>query len=347
MVLGKQQLVSKSSSFRSSTSWTSGLAALFIISVAVLAILPYFTTTYYKTVIVLFVINTILVMSYRMITTMGGWSFSHIAITGLGAYTMAILTQESIGWTVWQTLPVAVFIAGGFAALISFPVLRTHGFYFFLSTFAAGEALRQSFQQFPQLTGGLSGIAFIPQPTPILGVSFETVENYYLLCLAIAVLSGILFVLLDRSRIGRTIRAVASNEELSLSIGISARFYRALAFVIGSMVAAVGGVLFASFNGLINPVDFGINFMFKILSAAIIGGVTTIWGPILGLLYITIIEEVLRDSEKYIPLFYGISVIAILIFAENGLEGVVISLVRRLRRSNGAKQALKDDASNA
>ena len=305
---------------------------LAIVALVLLSRLPHMVSSYYQSVLILFAINAVIVMAYRMTTTMGGWSFAHIAITGLGAYTMAILTQENYGWSVWATLPLAMIMAGIFAALIAIPVLRTRGFYFFLSTFAAGEALRQSFQQFPHLTGGLSGIVFIPRPEPIFGISFETPESFFALCLVFVAIAALIFLLLERSRIGRTVARVASNEELSLSLGINSWLYRSFAFAAGSMITAAAGVLLASYNGLINPLDFNISFMFKILSAAIIGGVTTIWGPVLGLLYITLLEECLRSYEQLIPLFYGASVIAILIFADGGLEQVALRMRDRAAR---------------
>ena len=295
--------------------------------------LPFLLSTYYKEILVLFVINAMLVLGYRTITTMGGWSFAHTAIMGLGSYTMAILTQAEFGISFWLTLPLAAVVAGIFSAFLSYPVLRTRGFYFFLSTFAAGEALRQSYKQFTGITGGTYGISFIPRPESILGVSFESTISYYYLVLLFTIVVAVFLIAFNGSRLGRTITAVAQNEELSLSIGIDARRYRMIAFVLGSIIAGVAGVFFANFNGIINPADFGSSLMFKVIAAAIVGGVRTIWGPILGLLYLTTIEELFFGYAQWVPLLWGVSVIGVLIFSPDGLESIVTSFLTRYRAS--------------
>ena len=106
------------------------------ILLVVMIVLPFLLPAYWQDVLVLFTINVILVMSYRLITTMGGWSFAHIAIMGLGAYTMALLTTKYYSLSFWITLPIGGLVSALFAVAISYPVLRTRKFYFFLSTFA-------------------------------------------------------------------------------------------------------------------------------------------------------------------------------------------------------------------
>ena len=128
----------------------------------------------------------------------------------------------------------------------------------------------------------------------------------------------------DRSSYGATVRAVAANEPLSRSLGINAWRYRTLAFALGTTIAGFAGVLLASFNGVVNPSDFSPAFMFKIVAAAIVGGTTSIIGPILGLLYLTAVEEVFRSSSQYIPLIWGCSIIAVLLVSGAGLEGVFL-----------------------
>lgn len=116
---------------------------LTLAGLALLAILlPPLLTTYWQSVFVLFFISAISLVGYRFITLMGGWSFAHVAIMGLGAYAMALLLTVFGPWAFWPSLIVGPLIAGAFAMLIAFPVLRTRQYYFFLSTFAAGEALR-------------------------------------------------------------------------------------------------------------------------------------------------------------------------------------------------------------
>lgn len=304
--------------------------------------LPHALSEYWQSVLVLFTINAILLFGYRVITTMGGWSFAHVAIAGLGAYTTAILMNLETPWSFWATFFLGALLAGAFAMLIAFPVLRTRHYYFFLSTFAAGEALRQCYIQFSGITGGSYGISFIPRPESILGIDFKTSTGFYYLALALALIVGLLLYRFDLSRVGRTIKAVAANEELSESIGINTWAFRTLPFVLGSVIAGFGGVLYANFNGSINPLDFSSILMFKLVAAAIVGGVTTFFGPLIGLLYLTALEEIFRSWAQWVPLLWGISVIAVLLLSEGGLEMAFVRLLRRIswwRSKRGGHQA--------
>ena len=302
------------------------------IALPLLVALPHALSVYWQSVLVLFTINAVSLMGYRLITTMGGWSFAHISTAGLGAYTTAVLTTLETPWSFWATFFLGALIAGAFAMIIAYPVLRTRHYYFFLSTFAAGEALRQCYVQFSGITGGTYGISFIPRPEPILGMDFGNSVGFYYLALALAVVVGLLLYRFDLSRLGGTIKAVAANEELSESIGINTWALRTLPFVMGSVVAGFSGVLYANFNGSINPLDFSAVLMFKLVAAAIVGGITTFWGPLVGLLYLTALEEAFRDFTQWIPLLWGISVLGVILLAEGGLEMVIIRLGRRARR---------------
>ncbi len=293
--------------------------------------LPHILSPYWQSVGVLFAINVTLVLGYRLITTMGGWSFAHVSTMGLGAYTMAILTTLENPWPFWATFFLGPIVAGAFALLIAYPVLRTRHYYFFLSTFAAGEALRQCYVQFSGITGGTYGIAFLPRPESILGIDFKTTTGFYYVALALAVCTGLALYRFELSRAGATIKAVAANEELSESIGINTWAYRTLPFVLGSVVAGFAGTLYGNFNGIIGPSDFTSYLMFKLVAAAIVGGVVTFYGPVLGLLFLTALEEIFRDYTDWVPLFWGFSVILALLFTKGGLESVVPGIAARVR----------------
>lgn len=296
--------------------------ALLVLAVAAV-VLPALIPGYYLSTVILFVISAVTMMGYRTITTMGGWSFAHAALMGLGAYTAALL-MTNLQWPFWIMLVLSPLVAGLFALAIAVPVLRTRNFYFFLSTFAAGEALRQSFIQFSGLTGGNNGVPFIPRPGDLFGWSFEANLTFYYLAVVVAAVVMIGLHRLYKSDFGKSMQLVAQNEELSRSLGINTLGYRVAAFVIGSAVAGLAGCLLASFNGVIGPSDFGTHAMFKIIAAAIIGGVSTLWGPIVGLLFLTLVEESFRGIPQWVPLLWGVGVIVTLLFLPRGLESLVL-----------------------
>ncbi len=313
-------------------SRTGSLTVVLAIAATLVALsAPVWASSYTLNVLIAFAVNATLVLGYRTVTAMGGWSFAHVATMGLGAYTYTILISKGIAWPAELAIAAAACSAALFAAAIAIPVLRTRSFYFFLSTFAAGEALRQSFIQFPALTGGNNGIPFIARPQ-LLGISFQSDTAFYLLAAGVALGALVGLDWIDRSRFGRTLVAVRLNESLSESLGISTYGYRMSAFVLGSAIAGVAGALSAGFNGIINPSDFGPDVMFKVVAAAIIGGVSSLWGPLLGLAYLTFLEEVFRDFQAWVPLFWGVSVIAVLLFSPPGLEGLATRITNAFRR---------------
>jgi branched-chain amino acid transport system permease protein len=300
-----------------------------IAAVAVLILAPGFLNDYGRSVVAIFTINAILVMSYRLITNTGGWSFAHVAFMGLSAYAMALMTTAATPWSFWAALLVGPLFAGVAALVLAIPVLRTRQHYFFLITFAAGEAINQCFVQFDSITGGPNGVAFIPRPSTLFGLDVSSSPHYYYVLLAITIAIGLTLYLIDGSTLGERMRALAANETLSESIGINTQGFRTFAFVLAAVLAGVAGVLFAGYNGIINPPDFGAEAMFKVVSAAIVGGTRRFYGPLLGLACLTALEEASRNQAELIPLLWGISVVAVLLASPGGLESLLSSQLRR------------------
>lgn len=301
----------------------SGIIIIFIIAILIPHILP----KYLQDTLILFMINVILVVSYRLITTIGSWSFAHIATMGLGSFVMAMVTTKYFGFSFWLALPLGGLASAFFAFLISYPVLKTKEFYFLLSTFAAGEALRQCFIQFKKFFGGIEGISFIKRPASMFFINYNSMINYYYLVLLITILCCYILFKFDKSRIGKTVKAIAANENLSESIGINTWGFKALTFIIGSFFAGIAGVLFGNYNGFVAPTDYTTVFMFMIITSSIIGGTRTFYGPILGLIVITIFKEVFRDAYQIIPLIYGVCIIGIMLFMPQGIESKIIKII--------------------
>ena len=309
-----------------------GLLAGFV---AALAAYPFLVPSYYVGVGILFLINVMLVTSYRTITRMGGWSFAHITMLAIGAYTFALL-QSQFGISFWLILPVSGLVAALVALLIAYPVMRTRQFYFFLSTFAAGEAIRQCFIQFKTPFGGIEGIPFLSPPEGFLGISFFDTKNYYILVLVATIAIVLLLYIVNNSRTGRSIHAVAENENLSMAVGLNTWGLKTLAFCIGSAVAGIAGAFYAGYNGFVAPTDYTPQFMFKIIAAVIIGGSRTYWGPVAGLVLLTVMEQLLRDMSQLIPLIWGTTIILTVLFMPRGLEGLIGHLL-----AAGPKSATK------
>jgi branched-chain amino acid transport system permease protein len=299
-----------------------GLAVLAIILVA----LPFSLREYYVDVLAMLLINVILVVSFRLITTTGGWSLAHIPLMGAGAYGTALMTR-TFGWPFWLTLPLAGLAAALIGLIMSYPLVRTKGFAFFIASFAAGEAMRLCWTRFRVPFGGVSGLTNIPAPEaiPLPGlqaIDFSGAIPYYFLALVVTVLCLLIMYRLDKSRIGDTLKAIHSEESLAKSIGINIIKYKILAFVVASFFAGIAGVLLAHRLWAITPQQFGFANTLYLLVWVILGGYHTFAGPIIGVCVLTGLSQLLIPLAEWVPMVYGVILILTLLFLPEGLEGL-------------------------
>lgn len=312
------------------TSRGFGLAHLFWIALAAgVLVLPHFLSFSQQEIAVLLVFNLLLVASYRLLTLTGEWSLGHVVIMGVGAYASALLSKR-IGVPVPIAMVLGALTAALLAFILSFPLFRMKGFYFLIGSFAAGEIMRLVWKRFTDPFGGPTGLKLIPGfPEVDLGfakIDFsEPVAYFYLSCAVVGV-SLFLLYRIERSRIGLTFHAIHWQDKLAESVGVNAFRYRTLAFVIASGFAGLAGALYAHYVGTINPARFDIEEMVYVLIWAIVGGTATFYGPILGVLTLTILNEVILRGlgvDEMRPMFYGAILIAAVLFLPKGLESLV------------------------
>jgi len=297
-----------------------------IILVAISIAFPMVTSPYYTSLATMFFINAILVVSFRFIATMGEFSFAHVAFMGIGSYATALLTTR-LGWPFWLTLPMGGIAAATISLVISYPLLRMKGFYFFVASFAAGQSMYLIWTKF-KFFGAFLGISPVPPPK-LAGINFSEFTPYYYLVFVIAILCMIILYRLEHSRVGAAIKAVAANDLLAQSVGINVRLYKTIAFITGSFFAGVAGVLLAHRMGYVGPDQFTFTYNLYVIVWTITGGLYSFNGPITGLVVLTIVDIILRNYKNvqpYTPLIYGAVLIITLLFLPRGL----ISLPQRV-----------------
>ncbi|SMD08082.1 branched-chain amino acid ABC transporter permease [Primorskyibacter flagellatus] len=305
-----------------------------VVAVA-LIILPNLVSFSQQEVLVFLTINILVVASYRLLTLTGEWSLGHVVIMGVGAYASALVTKELGLW-----VPLGILVGGASAAfiafLLSYPLFRMKGFYFLIGSFAAGEIIRLMWKRFRDPFGGAKGIKGIdPMPDFSIGIYqfdfFEPVSYFYFSAVVVALCLWILWRI-EKSPVGLTFHAVHWQDKLAQASGVNLRSYRTLAFVIASGFAGIAGALLAHYIGTINPNSFDVEVMVFVLTWAIVGGTGTFYGPILGCIVLTILNEiVLRELglEQTRPLIYGLILILSILFMPNGLESIVQKFTRR------------------
>jgi branched-chain amino acid transport system permease protein len=298
--------------------------------VAVIGLVPFFITNPYYITIMVFIgifslpaVGLTLLMGYS-----GQISIGHAAFFGMGAYTSGILTTK-LGLNPWAAMSVAIILTSLLALIIGIPALRLKGHYLAMATLGFGEITYILFNELP-FTGGASGLGNIPV-IGIGGFPFNTDQRMYYLVWCFVVLVLIFSLNFLRSRVGRALRSIRGNEMAASALAIPVAKYKIQVFVLGAIYASIGGSLYAHFVTFISPSSFSLWVAATFLAMIVVGGMTNIWGGILGAGLLTILQEVLRRFGDFDVIFYGLALILVMMFMPEGLFFGLKSLAIRLR----------------
>jgi len=261
----------------------------------------------------------------------GQKSLGHAAFFGIGAYTVAILMKA--GFSFWLGLPAAM--AGCFVVglAIGFPALRVQALYLAFATLGFNTAVWLVLRNEEWLTGGTFGINNIARPS-FLGLSLARPLAFYYFTLGVtALLAGCLWRLLA-SPWGKAFTALRDNPTRAESLGIDTRAYTLLSFAIGAVYAGVAGALFAPLVEFIEPAPFGVNASIMMYLMVVVGGAGHFLAPLLGAAVGVLLPEWLRFAQGWYLFFFGLAVVALMLWLPDGLLGIPERLrARRLARS--------------
>lgn len=308
-------------------NFTAPKLAVAAVALAGLLTLPHFLGFHHQDLLIFLTINVLAVCSYRLVTLTGEWSLIHAVMMGVGAYTVA-LSANHFDLAIWFTLPLAGGVAGLVAALLCFPLLRMTQFYFLIGSFAAGEAIRLTWVEFVGVFGGTSGLRGVEAPI-VWGIDFIDPIPYFYFCLGVVSFCLLILYRIERSRIGLTLNAIHWKAALAESVGVDAWRYRALAFILGSFFVGIAGGLKVHYLGSVTPNQFTIGFMVFILIWVIVGGYNKFYGPIIGVVVLTIFDESIRSAEVIRPAIYGGMLILSILFLPLGLESIPAKIKAR------------------
>ena len=301
-----------------------------ILLLGFLCVLPFLLTGYRMQIAILLLVNIVLVVSFRLITTTGNFSFAHAALAGVGAYTTALISKN-FGLPFVLVIPIAGLTAALVGLILSFPLVRLRGFYFFIGSFAAGEAVRLSWVKYQNPFGGASGIYGIPSPS-LPGIDLSKDIPFYFLVLVVVMACLFALYRIDKSRLGDSFKAIANNEDLSASVGIDINGYKTKAFVIGCFFAGISGALMAYRFSVVCPIQFTSSMALVLLVWAVVGGIQTFIGPIIGVVVLGLLEEAMRVTfAQWMPLIYGAILISTVLFLPEGLVSVPKRIAARFK----------------
>jgi branched-chain amino acid transport system permease protein len=246
----------------------------------------------------------------------GQISFGHAAFVGIGAYTTALL------WLRYDvnpilTIPLAGLMAAAYGWLWGWPCLRLTGPYFAIATIGVGEATRLVMNNL-EVTGGSSGLAL---PTPD---TYSRLPHFYL-ALVLAVIAVGVSLWIGRSRFGLGLRAIRDDREVAESLGVPSARYQIYALAISSFLVGMAGSFYAQYFFYVVPEEvFGFDRSVSMILMALIGGLGTLVGPVVGAVLFLLLEQLVLVSFPSLHLgSFGLLLIGIVIFEPHGLGGIL------------------------
>jgi branched-chain amino acid transport system permease protein len=307
-----------------------GLILLLLLLAALLAA-PLLVNDYLLTVLILILYFAYAGQAWNIMMGFAGQlSLGHALYVGLGAYTAAALFFH-FGVSPWVSLPLALAISGLVGAIIGFLAFRfgVAGVYFAILTIAFAEFARIGFDHWSWL-GGSAGL-FVPVANYAqndLWTLRGSPRMFYYVILALTVAALLLCHLLLKSRAGYYWQAIREDEEAARALGIDAFRYKMYAVVLSAAMTSLSGIFFAFYyNNLFPEQVFNIGRSIELILGPIIGGLGTLFGPIVGAFLITGLAEALREGLLRLGIdvpgakqvFYGICLLAVVMALPHGV----------------------------
>jgi branched-chain amino acid transport system permease protein len=310
--------------------------------VVILVILPTFLSSYIQSVMTRFLIFALFATGYNLAFGYAGLiSLGHAAYFGAGGYTVAVLKLHYGIDLFWICTPLGILIATSIAAIFGIIALRVSGIYFLLVTFALGQLLYSVAWNVSWLnTPGMQGVSGLSLPTlGIAGFALNTTSFYYLVLLVSLICFYLLFRIVN-SPFGRALVGIREGEDRMRSLGYNTWLYKYLAFVISGAFSGIAGVLFGYYNYLISPTHLGVGTSFLPMCMAIIGGVGTLLGPVIGAAVIIFVElyASIMTPERWPLILGGLFVVAIM-FAREGIGVYLWRLCNKVGHHYGSTKS--------
>ncbi|MFH1091002.1 MAG: branched-chain amino acid ABC transporter permease, partial [Pseudomonadota bacterium] len=254
----------------------------------------------------------------------GQISLGHAAFFGLGAYVSGIMTTK-VGLNPWLAILAGIALSTVIAIFIGTPSLKLKGHYLAMATLGFGEIIYIVFNEWISLTHGPDGFGGIPR-LAVFGFTFSTTLHYYYLIWGLIILTLAFNLNVIHSRIGRALMSIHGSEVAAKAMGVNAANFKIQVFILSAVLASVAGSLYAHYVQFINPPVFSLFFSIKLVMMVVIGGMTSVWGALLGAAILTFLPEWLVFLQEIDILAYGAILLLITMFLNQGL----ISLPRVL-----------------
>jgi branched-chain amino acid transport system permease protein len=322
---------------------------LFLLGLGLLLLPVFYNAPFFLHIIILIFFYIALTEAWNIMALCGKVSLGHSAFFGLGAYTSSILCIKA-GVIPWIGVFPALFVTFLGAAALAIPLLRLRGPMFTLATIAFSEVLRRIAMVWREMTAGAEGLT-IPFTPGWENLVFTTKVPYYYIFLILAGGSVYIMHRIYHSATGHHLRAIASDEEAAQALGINTNRVQLVGLFWSSGITGLLGVFFTQYSYMIEPEWAFSQTLFALQPAlnGIIGGLGTVWGPVIGAILMTPLGEFLRSYlgalQQGLNFFiYGLVLIGVVMVLPGGIVSPVLSFLRhrdfRARQASSGKEVV-------
>ena len=298
---------------------------------AILVLLPVYSTltgnSFALSLFTRIVILAMAAVSLNLIMGFGGMvSFGHAVYLGIGGYVIGILAKEGVGSGFVQW-PLALVVSGLFALGVGLLSLRTRGVYFIMITLAFAQMAFYVASGLDRY-GGDDGLTIYKRSTFGGVVNLSDKTQFYYVCLALLLAVVYLVRRLVDSRFGLVIQGVRSNERRMRAIGFATFRYKLACFVISGVLCGLAGVLLANHTDFISPAIMQWTRSGDLIVMAVLGGMGSVMGPVIGAVTLLVLEEALSRVTEYWPIILGPLILLVVLFARGGIDSLLARLYR-------------------
>ena len=276
----------------------------------------------------LMLILALFAMSLDLLVGIAGLvSLGHALFFGLGAYTLALASPAFSPASIWWMMPLVMLISALMALVVGFLVIRTKGIFFIMTTLAFGQMLYY-FVSTSRYTGGTDGVFIMFRPSAEIGgtvlLDFDNPLTFFYVCLGMLVVGYLFLRWLTRSFYGQVLDGIHDNEPRMEALGYATSHYKLIAFVISGVMASIAGMLAAMQYGFANPAQLGWHTSGEVLMMLILGGMGTIFGPIIGAFAYEVLQYNYENMTTHWPILMGITIILAVLVLPRGIAGLII-----------------------
>ena len=295
--------------------------------IALLAALPLLLSGYQTSLATLTLIYALLAMSIDVLAGYSGRTpLCHGAIFGVATYVVMYFVT-TVGGSPWVGMLLGILVAVGVSLVFAVLAVRTTGVYFLLLTLALGMVVWGICQRWTSVTGGENGLRGAVRPAWLLDPM-----HFYYFVLAVGLLATLVMWRFVNSPFGLTLRGIRESESRMKSLGYHTTLHLIAGFMFSGLMAGVSGVLYALFNSFVSPSTVALAQSVKGLLMAIIGGVGTLFGGVVGAAVIIGLENIVSSYTERWSMVLGLLFVLTMIFAPEGIVGKLRSLRRGARK---------------